>query len=107
MSLVTVLAVSMWWLEFVFGVYVCQVIVLGQMKVCSVCWSFRVYLAQEAVFVFLIHREPDDAPSVGHGDTRAGAHPGPKIYEALYERGEEALCESRHWETVEEGWFSD
>ena len=32
MSLGTVIAVSMLWLEFVFGVYVCQMIVLGQMK---------------------------------------------------------------------------
>ena len=57
------------------------------------------------------HRESDDAPSVGDGDMRASVHPGPKRYEALgeglqdhdeYERKEEALCESRYWETVEE-----
>ena len=30
MIIVTVLAVSMLWLEFVFGVYVCQVVVLGR-----------------------------------------------------------------------------
>ena len=29
-----------------------------------------------------------------------------RIYDE-YERKEEALCENRYWEMVEEGWFSD
>ena len=63
------------------------------------------------------HREPDDAPSVackvlfilGPRDMKHWAKVS-KITQGIYdeyERKEEALRESRYWEMVEEGWFSD
>ena len=56
----------------------------------------------------------------GDGDLRTSVHFGSIGYEALgeglqghlgiydeHEREEEALCERRYWEIVEEGWFSE
>ena len=47
--------------------------------------------------------------SVGDVDPRAIVHLGSNGYETFdkHEREWEALCESRFWEMVEEGWFSD
>ena len=91
MSLVTVIAVSMLWLEFVFGVYICQMIVLGHMNsevllVISCVLGSRSSVCHHQFLIAIcrdghwrsFHREPDDAPSVGDGDIRASVHPGPR-----------------------------